>query len=93
MIRRTRPLLSRVTAPTLVLHALEDEVASPRSAEEVVRGIGSAQTRYVLLRDSYHMLSIDREKHRVITEMSQFLQQLESGPHESPRDGALVAAA
>ena len=93
LIRRTRPLLSRVTAPTLVVHALEDEVASPRSAEEVVRGVGSAQTRYVLLRDSYHMLSIDREKHRVITEMSQFLQQLETGPHEPPRDGTAGALA
>lgn len=76
LIRATRSRLQQVTAPTLVLHAVEDEVASPRSAEEVIRRVKAGRTRLVLLRDSYHMISLDREKQRVIDEIGGFLALL-----------------
>ena len=71
-----RRRLPDITAPTLLLHAREDDAASPRSAFEVAQRVSSTQVRCVLLGDSYHMISIDREKHRVLAEMRDFLQRV-----------------
>jgi len=72
LIRETRRLLPQVVSPTLLIHALEDDMASPRSAEYVARHI-AAQSRLVLLRDSYHMITLDQEKGKVLAEMRAFL--------------------
>lgn len=67
--------LSRVTAPALVVHALEDDQASLRSAEAVTRGVRSAVTQMVVLRDCYHIITMDRQKERVARETVRFLDQ------------------
>lgn len=76
LMRSVRKGLAQVQAPTLVVHAREDDAASPRSAFDVARGVHAAQVQLVLLADSYHMISIDREKHRVLAHMSEFLARL-----------------
>lgn len=68
-----RASLSQVSAPTLVIHAREDDVASPRSAHEVVTGIRADVVRQVMLEDSYHMISIDQEKSKVLAELKAFV--------------------
>jgi carboxylesterase len=75
LAQATRRLLKRVSAPTLILHALEDDMASPRSAEYLMRYLGAQQTRLVMLRDSYHMITLDQEKGRVLAEVREFLAQ------------------
>lgn len=73
LIRLTRRSLGDVTVPTLLIHAREDECATPRSAYELASQVSATCTRVVLLNDSYHMISIDREKETVLSEMRQFL--------------------
>jgi carboxylesterase len=73
LIQMARRSLSRIDAPTLLIHAREDEAASPGSAFEAASKIRSRSVRTVLLADSYHMISIDREKQRVLAEMTDFL--------------------
>jgi carboxylesterase len=73
LIALTRKSLQNITSPMLLLHAKEDECATPRSSFEVASGIQSTCVRLVLLRDCYHMISIDREKDRVLAEIVQFL--------------------
>lgn len=75
LIADVRRRLPDITAPTLLLHARDDDAASPRSAFEVARRIAARKVRCVLFGDSYHMLSIDREKHQVLAEMKDFLAQ------------------
>jgi len=70
VVRRS---LHAVTSPTLLIHAKEDECASPRSSFDVAKGVGSQHVRLVLLSNSYHMISIDRERARVLSEMKDFL--------------------
>ena len=41
------------------------------------RRVKAGRTRLVLLRDSYHMISLDREKQRVIDEIGGFLALLD----------------
>ncbi len=73
LIALARLGLPRITAPLLLLHAKEDECATPRSSFEVAQRTRSTVTRCVLLDDCYHMISIDREKEHVLSEMLQFL--------------------
>ncbi|HET8868998.1 MAG TPA: alpha/beta fold hydrolase [Aquabacterium sp.] len=73
LIAMTRRGLSRIACPTLLIHAKEDECSTPRSSIEVAEAVQSRRIRLVLLQDSYHMISIDREKDLVLNEMKQFL--------------------
>lgn len=57
--------LGRITAPCLVVHASEDDVSSPANAELVARQV-RGPVEMLLLHDSYHMVTIDRER-RLVT--------------------------
>ena len=74
LIQMARRSLSQINAPTLLIHAHEDDAASTRSVFEAASKIRSRTVRTVLLNDSYHMISIDREKQRVLSEMTDFLE-------------------
>ena len=72
LMRQAKLGLGKICAPTLVVHAVQDDVASPRSANDVVTGVTSDVVRRVLLNDSYHMISIDKEKFKVLAELKAF---------------------
>ena len=73
LIAMTRKSLGEITCDTLLIHAKEDENATPRSSFEVAERVQAKRVRCILLQDSYHMISIDREKDLVLSEMLQFL--------------------
>lgn len=79
LIKATRARLHDVKAPILLIHAREDEAASPRSAYEVAEHVGSKDIHCVMLTDSYHMISIDQEKNKTLQEMCAFLSTIPSG--------------
>ncbi len=59
--RALKTALPEMKVPTLLLHAQEDDVSSPRNAEKIRRlHGGKCELRY--LYDSYHMIHIDRER-------------------------------
>ena len=66
-----RRQLPQVTAPCLVAHASDDDVASPKNAELVVRAV-SAPTELLLLDDSYHMITIDKQRRTLIERSAAF---------------------
>jgi len=74
LIRAVRRDIRGVTAPTLIMHSIEDDVTSPRSAQFVALNISSRQVRTVLYRDSYHILSMDNDKESVADEMVGFFR-------------------
>lgn len=92
LIHEVRRRLPDITSPTLLLHAQQDDAASTRSAFEVARRVASRQVRCVLLADSYHMLSIDREKRQVLAEITEFLDRLSGAgqAHGAARAGQLI---
>jgi carboxylesterase len=52
---------ARVAAPTLILHARDDDMSHPRNAERLRRALGPrAEVR--LLDDCYHMIHVDRQR-------------------------------
>jgi carboxylesterase len=76
LCRETRRVLPQISLPILVIHAMEDDMSSPRNPEYLIRHIHSRLTRYVVLRDSYHMITLDQEKDRVLAETRDFLNQV-----------------
>jgi len=68
--------LPSIKTPTLILHAREDDMTSIKNAEYIYGRIGSEVKSLVLLEDSYHMITIDKDKDRVIQETVNFLNKL-----------------
>lgn len=67
--------MHKVTTPTLIIHALEDDTASVRNAEYVEQHISSAKKIKILLDDSYHMVTMDNQRAQVADELIHFLQE------------------
>lgn len=82
----TRRHLHQVTAPCLVMHAREDDVASMGNAELVMSRVGGPK-ELVVLEDSYHMITIDRERRDVIRRSARFFTEI------GERTGVLKAVA
>jgi len=75
LIKDVRKKLNRVTSPTLIIHAEEDDVASTRSADLVESQIGSQIKKKIILHDSYHIITLDNEKALVAAETTAFFQR------------------
>jgi len=73
-----RRQLPQVTSPCLVAHASEDDVASVRNAEMVIENV-SAPTELLLLKDSYHMITIDKERRTLIERSARFFDAVVAG--------------
>lgn len=67
----------RIGCPTLVVHAREDELTSLRSADFLIGAI--ADTRHVVVENSYHMICVDNDREQVMTSVLEFLG-FEPGP-------------
>ena len=76
LIKSVRRNLHKVTAPALVIHAVEDDVSTPRSADFVTTHIGSSHVHKVLLHDSYHMITMDNEREQVADETIKFFSDV-----------------
>lgn len=75
LIREVKKNVSRITAPALIIHSLEDDTSTIRSADFVEKHIGSNKVRKIFLDDSYHMLTMDNQKHIVAEETIRFFKE------------------
>jgi carboxylesterase len=73
LMKDVRRKLHKISAPTLIIHAIEDDLASPRNAEIIEQGISSVHVKKVMLENSYHIITMDFEKERVAAETLDFL--------------------
>nr|WP_315465248.1 alpha/beta fold hydrolase [uncultured Rhodoferax sp.] len=67
--------LGLVRAPCLVIHARHDDVSSLANATLIARQV-QAPVEMVVLRDSYHMVTIDRERRTVAARAVDFSRRL-----------------
>lgn len=81
LIETVRNGLHKVTAPTVILQASEDDMTSPRNASIVFDGISSEHRELILLDDCYHVITVDRQREAVVKGMARFFS-LQAG--ESP---------
>jgi len=92
LVWHVRPRLQDVRAPALIMHAADDDIASVRNARLVERRItGPSET--VLLNDSYHMITVDGERDKVIARSADFFTRiLANSPMRIPRPRIATAA-
>jgi carboxylesterase len=67
-----RERISEITTPCLIVHALEDETASPKNARFIFDALPTENKKLVLLEDSYHMITLDNENQSVAHEVAAF---------------------
>ncbi len=72
LIRWTRRRLSRVTAPTLIVHSTHDDITNIRNSERLARSVRGV-VRKLYLEDSYHLVTLDRERNKVAREALAFI--------------------
>jgi len=68
--------LAAVRAPCLVMHASNDDIAAAGNAQDIVRGVRHAPVELVLLDDSYHMITIDRDRRKVLAHTVAFSEAI-----------------
>jgi carboxylesterase len=78
-----RPMLSRITQPALVIHARRDHTCPMRkNVDYVMKHLGSPEKRAVELEDSYHVITVDSEKERVVDEVGEFVERFRVAPQK-----------
>jgi carboxylesterase len=71
VVRKELPFVKN---PILIIHAKEDDMTSLKNAEFLLENISSAHKLLVVLENSYHMITIDKEKDKVASEIVKFLK-------------------
>ena len=71
--REVRAALPRIATDTLIMHAVDDETASPRNAHTVFNEIAAEHKRKLMLGDSYHVICMDNERELVARETVRFI--------------------
>ena len=74
LVWNVRPRLHKVRAPSLIMHAADDDIASVRNAQLVERRV-SGPTETVLLSESYHMITVDGQRAEVIARSVEFFDR------------------
>jgi carboxylesterase len=67
--------LSSIKTSILILHAREDDMTSIRNAQYIFDRIGSTDKTFIALENSYHMITIDNDKEKVVEETVRFLSR------------------
>ena len=83
-----RNRIGRVRAPCVIVHSGNDDIASLRNVRIVERGV-RAPVETVLLDDSYHMVTVDRQRGELIERSAAFFRRIA----ETETAGFAIAAA
>ena len=75
LIRWTKRRLAQVTAPMLIVHATEDDVTDIRNAEHLAAKV-KGPVRKLYLDDSYHLVTLDRQRNHVARATLDFVAEL-----------------
>ena len=66
--------LPEITAHTLIIQAIDDEIGTVKNTETILNGINSKNIRVIYLGNSYHMITVDNERETVNFEIAHFLE-------------------
>jgi carboxylesterase len=69
----------RITQPVLVVHATHDHTCPVAAARTLYARLGSRDKRLVVLDDSFHVVTVDRERTRVAREVVRLMDAVAAG--------------
>jgi carboxylesterase len=78
MVEAAMNLLHRVKQPTLILHSSEDDYANLNNAVYLKDEI-AGNVDMVVLNDSYHMVTLDKQRHVVVERTRAFVETIVDG--------------
>ncbi|MDR2161655.1 MAG: alpha/beta hydrolase [Desulfovibrio sp.] len=81
MVNDVKKDFGRIRTPALLVHADQDDIAGLRSNALYLREHLAAPTELLLLRDSFHMITVDQERHLVADATARFFAS-RLGPKE-----------
>ncbi|MDD5175142.1 MAG: alpha/beta fold hydrolase [Sterolibacterium sp.] len=77
MMAEVRSRLSELDCPLLVIHAREDEITRLESVQHLIDTLPQHDKELVVLDDSYHMVTIDNDRHKVAALLDGFVKRIE----------------
>jgi carboxylesterase len=78
LVQRVRSEIGEVRQPALIIHPREDDRASLRNLHYLQGSLGGL-TETVVLNDSYHIVTLDRQRQVVVARTLEFAQRLQQG--------------
>jgi carboxylesterase len=75
LVAAAKKLLGKIRQPALIIHSREDDYANLDNAMYVQAKLASA-TDLVILDDSYHMVTLDKQRHVVVERVRAFVQRI-----------------
>jgi carboxylesterase len=84
LARQVMKELGAITQPVLILHAREDDYAGLDNAAYLQREL-AGPVDLVVLEDSYHMVTVDRQRHVVLDRTLAFISRIAGAVAETVR--------
>lgn len=75
LVSAAKKLLGRIGQPTLIVHSRQDDYANLNNATYVQANL-AAPVDLVVLEDSYHMVTLDKERHVVVDKTRAFVARI-----------------
>lgn len=82
--------LGQIKAPTLIVHPRHDDIASLGNAQHLERHLGGL-VETMVLDDSYHMVTLDQQRHLVVDRATSFARALEARVRDAQSDARPAA--
>ncbi|MGH3518167.1 MAG: alpha/beta hydrolase [Haloechinothrix sp.] len=76
--------LHKVTQPILLLHSLVDHVVEPVNSRVVAAGVSSADITDVILRNSFHVATLDYDAPLIFEQSVRFIEQARAARVDTP---------
>jgi carboxylesterase len=92
LVAEVRPKLGQVRQPALIVHPREDDIASLKNAQYLQANLGGLVDTLVL-DNSYHMVTLDQQRHIVADRAASFVSWIEGQVEEHRARTRVVAEA
>jgi carboxylesterase len=79
MMAEVRTRLAEIDCPLLVIHAREDEITSLKSVQKLFAALPQQDKELAVLENSYHMVTIDNDRHEVAALLERFVKRVANG--------------
>lgn len=79
LVKHVKPLLSQIYVPCLIMHSTDDDIANINTNAGFVQQSIKGPSKLVKLDESYHLITIDRERRTVINETIEFFNDVING--------------
>lgn len=76
LIRQVKKRLPKVTVPTLIIQARNDQTVDPKSAPYILEKISSTEKQLSWYEKSSHIITLDKERRKVFAEVEAFIERL-----------------